>query len=86
VGIRTCSAEDLIVYKAFADRPRDWIDVEGVLLRQQGRLDLELVFAELTPLSPRERIPGDCAQVALADRPDGVNLGPHQCPSRRIML
>ena len=50
MGIRTCSAEDLIVYKAFADRPRDWIDVEGVLLRQQGRLDLELVFAELTPL------------------------------------
>ena len=25
----------------------------------------------------RERIPGDCAQVALADRPDGVNLGLH---------
>jgi len=44
-GIRTCSAEDLIVYKAFADRPRDWIDVEGILLRQQGRLNLELVFS-----------------------------------------
>jgi hypothetical protein len=57
VGIRTCSAEDLIVYKAFADRPRDWIDVEGVLLRQQGRPDLELVFAELTPLSEAKESP-----------------------------
>ena len=57
VGIRTCSAEDLIVYKAFADRPRDWIDVEGVLLRQQGRLDLELVFAELMPLSDAKESP-----------------------------
>ena len=57
MGIRTCSAEDLIVYKAFADRPRDWIDVEGVLLRQQGRLDLELVFAELMPLSDAKESP-----------------------------
>jgi hypothetical protein len=43
-GIRTCSAEDLIVYKAFADRPRDWVDVEGILLRQQGGLILNLCF------------------------------------------
>ena len=56
-GIRTCSAEDLIVYKAFADRPRDWVDVEGILLRQQGRLDLELVFSELTPLSEAKESP-----------------------------
>src|SRR6516162_11216922 len=56
-SLRTCSAEDLIVYKAFADRPRDWIDVEGVLLRQQGRLDLELVFAELTPLADAKESP-----------------------------
>jgi hypothetical protein len=35
-GIRTCSAEDLIVYKAFADRPRDWVDVKGILLRQHA--------------------------------------------------
>ncbi len=56
-GIRTCSAEDLIVYKGFADRPRDWIDVEGILLRQQGRLDLELVFSELTLLSEAKESP-----------------------------
>lgn len=56
-AIRTCSAEDLIVYKCFADRPRDWIDVEGILLRQQNRLDLELVFSELTPLSEAKDSP-----------------------------
>jgi len=55
--IRTCSAEDLIVYKGFADRPRDWVDVEGILLRQQGQLDLELVFSELTPLSEAKESP-----------------------------
>ena len=55
--IRIYSTEGLIVYKAFADRTRDWIDVEGVLLRQQGRLDLELVFAELTPLSEAKESP-----------------------------
>jgi Nucleotidyltransferase of unknown function (DUF6036) len=57
VKIRTCSAEDLVVYKAFADRPRDWVDVEGILLRQQGRLDVELVFSELTPLSDAKESP-----------------------------
>ena len=55
--IRTCSAEDLIVYKSFADRPRDWVDVEGILVRQQGWLDLELVFSELTPLSDAKESP-----------------------------
>jgi hypothetical protein len=33
------------------------IDIEGVLLRQQGRLDLELVFAELMPLSVAKESP-----------------------------
>ena len=48
--LRTCSAEDLIVFKAFADREIDWHDIKGILIRQQGRLDFELVEAELVPL------------------------------------
>ena len=48
--ITTCSAEDLIVLKAFADRPQDWIDVENVLIRQGDRLDRDLVVQELEPL------------------------------------
>ncbi len=48
--IRTCSAEDLVVLKAFAGRPLDWVDVEGVIVRQGPRLNRTLVLAELLPL------------------------------------
>jgi hypothetical protein len=46
----TCSAEDLIVHKAFAGRDLDWGDLERVLARQHGKLDLALVRSELKPL------------------------------------
>lgn len=49
-NFKTCSAEDLIVYKAFADRPRDWVDIEGIIIRQQSNLDMGLIFRELEPL------------------------------------
>jgi hypothetical protein len=49
-SILTCSAEDLIVFKAFAGRDRDWLDVEGIILRQAGSLNAGLVWRELTPL------------------------------------
>ena len=48
--LRTCSAEDLIVLKAFADRLQDWLDVEGILIRQGGKLDWEYVLRHLGPL------------------------------------
>ncbi|MBM3508354.1 MAG: hypothetical protein FJX64_11800 [Alphaproteobacteria bacterium] len=38
-ALRTCSAADLIVLKTFAGRPRDWLDLEAVLLRQRSSLD-----------------------------------------------
>lgn len=34
-----CTAEDLIIHKVIADRPKDWLDIEKILLRQRGRLD-----------------------------------------------
>lgn len=46
----TCSAEDLIVLKAFADRMKDWADIEGILDRQKKHLDLDYVIEQLTPL------------------------------------
>jgi hypothetical protein len=46
----TCSAEDLLVLKVFAGRAKDWLDVEGVVLRQADRLDRALVRRELEPL------------------------------------
>lgn len=56
VSLLTCSAEDLIVLKAFANRPRDWGDVETIIARQQASLDWNYVLDQLEPLC---RLKGD---------------------------
>ncbi len=38
ISLTTCSAEDLIVHKAFAARPLDWSDIEAILARQHAVL------------------------------------------------
>lgn len=48
--LRTCSAEDLVVHKAFAGRAQDWIDIEMVLTRQGASLDRDLIREEALPL------------------------------------
>jgi hypothetical protein len=48
--LRTCSAEDLIILKAFADRPQDWVDIERVIVRQTGKLDWDYIYGQLHPL------------------------------------
>ena len=50
VSLVTCSAEDLVILKAFAGRVQDWMDVEGIIVRQGARLDRALVLEELRPL------------------------------------
>jgi hypothetical protein len=50
LSLTTCSAEDLVVHKSFAGRDLDWGDIERVLIRQHGKLDLKLIRSELTPL------------------------------------
>ena len=50
VLVRTCSAEDLIVMKAFAARAKDWLDIEGIITRQTGKLDWRYVRTQLSPL------------------------------------
>jgi hypothetical protein len=57
VFLRTCSAEDLLVHKCFASREIDWFDVEGILARQAGKLDLDLVRRELQPLAEMKEDP-----------------------------
>jgi hypothetical protein len=57
VPLRTCSAEDLLVLKAFADRPKDWVDVEGIIIRQAGRLDWPYIRAQLAPLVELKEAP-----------------------------
>lgn len=57
VTLRTCSAEDLLVMKAFAARDKDWADVTSVLERQAGNLDLDRVRLELAPLAEAKEAP-----------------------------
>jgi Nucleotidyltransferase of unknown function (DUF6036) len=71
-----CSAKDLIIQKAVAGRARDWQDIEGILIEQQGELDLAYLedwlgqFAEALErpeiLTQYRDIQGRIAQV-LAD-------------------
>ncbi len=70
-SLTMCSAEDLVVFKAFAGRDRDWLDVEGIVLRQRDALDANIIWRELTPLL---ELKGDAdalprLQRVLASRP-----------------
>jgi hypothetical protein len=58
VRLRLCTAEDLIVYKAFAGRPLDWADVESIIAKQpRGKLDWRYVYAQLKPLAELKEDP-----------------------------
>lgn len=50
ISLVTCSAEDLVVLKAFAGRPKDWSAVEGVLISQADDLDWDYIHEHLPPL------------------------------------
>ena len=51
IPLRICTAEDLVVMKAFANRPRDWSDIQGIVIRQTGKLDTAYILKQLTPLT-----------------------------------
>jgi hypothetical protein len=61
--IRTVSAEDLVVLKAFSGRDQDWLDVRGIATRQSGQLDWDYTIQNLQmlcemneDLSPLDRL------------------------------
>jgi len=62
-AINTCSAEDLIILKAFAGREIDWLDVRGIAIRQGGRLDEALIMRELMPLLELKGTPEAAGRV-----------------------
>ena len=64
VPLLTCSAEDLIVLKAFAARGRDWVDIEGIIVRQAGALDWRYVDEQLGPLAALKEEPGILTNLA----------------------
>jgi len=57
-SLKLCTAEDLIVMKAFASRPIDWNDIRGILVRQGTRkLDWAYIRRELQPLCEAKEAP-----------------------------
>lgn len=71
VVLHTCSAEDLVVHKAFAGRPQDWIDIEMIVARQAGALEIGVVLDEALPLLDLKETPedGDRLKSLLGPRP-----------------
>ena len=57
IALRTCSAEDLVVLKAFAGRGQDWVDVERIIVRQTGKLDWDHIREQLLPLAELKETP-----------------------------
>lgn len=57
IALRTCSAEDLLVMKAFAGRGQDWVDIERIIVRQTGKLDWKYVHTQLRPLAELKEMP-----------------------------
>jgi len=56
--LRLCSAEDLVVMKAFADRLQDQLDVQRILTRQgASNLDWDYITSHLAPLCQLKNAP-----------------------------
>jgi hypothetical protein len=51
-----CTAEDLFIMKAFAGRPRDWLDAESIVVRQR-QLDHEYILKHLSELCELKEAP-----------------------------
>ncbi|MDZ7723339.1 MAG: nucleotidyl transferase AbiEii/AbiGii toxin family protein [candidate division KSB1 bacterium] len=56
-SLLTCSAEDLIVLKAFADRDKDWVDIEGIISRNKTDINYHYIIEQLTPLCQAKEAP-----------------------------
>jgi hypothetical protein len=53
--LRICSADDLLIMKTIAARPRDWIDVESVIIRQK-QLDWAYIISTIEGLDAYEDV------------------------------
>ena len=57
LSLLTCSAADLVIMKAFANRPRDWADIKSVIERSPVELDKTYILARLAPLAEIKSAP-----------------------------
>lgn len=50
VDLRLCPPGALLVFKAFAGRPQDWLDIEGIAAKSAPRLSWDQIRSDLEPL------------------------------------
>ena len=74
VELLTCSAEDLIVHKAFAARHRDWGDIESIVGTQRAKLDTRQILDELGPLVELQERPETIEQLTKIFRRFGLKV------------
>lgn len=66
VDVKYASAEDLILHKLFAGRPRDIEDAKGVVARQGARLDWRYIEGwaqEFSSVEGRENLPAQVGEL-----------------------
>jgi len=56
IVLRCCTAEDLFIMKAFAERPRDWLDAASIVARQT-KLDAPYILERLRELCSLKETP-----------------------------
>jgi acyl dehydratase len=66
-GLRTCPAEDLLVLKLFAFRPRDVLDAETIVIRQRAAVDWQYIATNLAAAGRGERPAGDHGNLREAE-------------------
>jgi hypothetical protein len=76
-SLLTCSAEDLIVHKAFAARPQDWLDIDGIVGRFGPHLAWPQIWEELEPLVELKEEP------AILERLRAIQSDAGQAPDIR---
>ena len=57
ITTRICTAEDLIIHKAIANRDKDWTDIESILIRQCGKLNIKYIREWLTQFAEALEMP-----------------------------
>jgi hypothetical protein len=88
-AVRLCSAEDLIIHKCVSGRPQDISDVNGVLVRQNKKLDVAYIrkwlraFVELTEPEVLKRFERAWRAIPPSIPRKKPNNTPHRTPKRK---
>jgi predicted nucleotidyltransferase len=51
IRLRICNANDLILMKAFAGRDKDYMDIKGVVVKQNKLIDEDFILEQLSALA-----------------------------------